>query len=281
MSRKPPSDDEPRWRRGTDVEGVTPPGRRLEKQRTGSRWRASGVSGVTPPGSASPADSPSARWVLNKGKKGPTTRLQKARSVEKSQATAELDLGRPMAGFVPSIFEDGGDPDHLGALLEEMSAFVAAHRPPVERAESFKELLNQSRAPFEVVVAFTILSALIGKSSALRRRYALPLERGAKTFFNLGRRLDPNLKPPRGLAPETVDAIFFDLPEIALEIPYAYAVDAFARQVELLAEEELDRDRALADEAYRQWSRFVERRAFGDRALRDLFPYRDPFDGPG
>lgn len=187
-----------------------------------------------------------------------------------------LDLGRPMAGFVPQVFADAGDPDGLEPLLSEISRFLTEHRPPPERAESFSSLLFQSRAPFELVLGFTLLSVLVGSRQDLRRRYGLALERGAKAFFNLARRLDPGAKIPRGLNPETLDPLFLDLPDIALQVPFAFVADAFCRQIDLLFEAEPARDRLLVEEALSLRRRFIERRAYGDRALRDLFPLTLP-----
>ena len=275
--REPPPS---RWQRGTDVRGVIPPGRRLapEGERRATRWAASGIRGVVPPGGARPEASPSARWTERDRKRAAARKA--ARALERARAapetSPELDLTRPMAGFVPAVFADAGDPDGLEAFLERVSAFVAERRPPVAVAGSFEELIHQSRAPFELVVAFTILSAIIGKSTQLRRRHALALERGAKAFFNLARRIDPGVRPPRGLAPETLDAIFHDLPGVATQLPFAYATDAFCRQLELLREDDPSRDRALLEEARALRRRFIERRAFGDRPLRDLFPWTPP-----
>lgn len=272
-----------RWQRGTDVRGIVPPGRRFseKEERRTTRWSASGVRGVTPPGNARPEDSPTSRWAeRGRLEKQRAHRANKkaleATKARPGEATAELDLTRPMAGFVPAVFDDLHDPDGIKAFLESVNETITTHRPPVPVAESFKELINQSRAPYELVVAFTILSAIIGKSTHLRRRYALALERGAKAFFNLARRLDPEVKVPRGLAPESLDTLFFDLPDIAMQVPFAYATDAFCRQIELLREDDPTRDADLIRGAQALRKRFIERRAFGDRPLRDLFPWSVP-----
>lgn len=274
MSGRPPDDDddERRWTRGTEVRGVVPPGRRfVPGGPRPNRWSASGVSGVTPPGHASPSDSPSARW--SKGQRSAKRARPPQRATEAKTALGATRSG----GLALEIFADPEDPDHLGAFLEAVGALVAAHRPEDDCTEAFREVVHRSQAPFEIVVGFSVLSALVGKSATLRRRYAAALERGAKTFYNLGTRLDPSLKAPRGLAPESVDALFFDLPDLALEVPYAYAVQAFAGQIVLLGEGTPERDGALRDHAHGLWRRFVERRAYGDQALKDLFPWQEPF----
>lgn len=260
------------------MQGIVPPGRRLGDDSRPSRWSASGVRGVVPPGKLDPRESPTVQWAKRlEAKKAAKVKANRAaaRRAEPVEAP-EIDWMRPMAGFIPALFADAGDPDDLEAMLEELSAFISEHRPSIPLAESFRELLTQSSAPYELVVGFTVLSAIIGRSTQLRRRYALALERGAKAFFNLARRLNPTVKPPRGLAPETLDPIFFDLPDIALDVPFAYATDAFCRQIELLREDELPRDRALVEHASHLRRRFIERRAFGDRPLRDLFPWEAP-----
>lgn len=263
------SDGRSPWLKGTDVEGVIPPGRRLgdAHQKRTSRWSAAGVHGVTPPGR--PADSPASRWSSGQGKRSKTR--------SKQAPPPDVMASRGRHAFTSAIFDDAHDPDDLAAFLEELSRFVGERRPRPELAESFRDLIIQSRAPYEIVVAFTILSSIVGSNAALRRRYALALERGAKAFYNLAYRLNKSVSLPRGLAPETLDPLFFDLPELSYEVPYAYAVDAFCQQIELLREEGegSKRDQALVAEARRLRARFIERRTYGDRPLRDLFPWDD------
>lgn len=277
-----PAPEPPRWQKGTDVRGIVPPGRRLDPEGTKARrWSASGVNGVVPPARPS-ASSPA--WLERPGSKKPRSKGKDAqRALDKARRGLEAetwDPGRPMAGFVPAIFDDQLDPDNLAALLDLIRSFVENHRPDAARAESFSELIHQSHAPYELVVGFTVLSALVGKKANLRRKYALALERGAKAFYNLARRLKQEIKVPRGLAPETLDPIFFSLPDIALAVPHAYATDAFCRQIELLRESNPGRDRELVEQAEGLRRRFIMRRTYGDQALRDLFPWSPPAWAP-
>lgn len=287
MAKKPKSEDDAKghpspWLAGvTGVKGVVPPGRRLANEKRPTKWSASGVKGVTPPGSQDPGDGPAADWAEK-------TKNDKAKSVKDNQRAfdaakqkaakhavsipADFDPMRPMEGFVPDIFASLGDPDDMKAFLKQISDFVGELKTSPESAEDFGSLIIQSRAPFEIIVSFTVLSALVGKSSALRRRYALSLERGAKVFFNLGGRLKQDLKPPRGLIPETVDALFYDLPGTAYEVPYAFATDAFIRMAPLLRDGSVEKDRSLATFMKDLYARYVGRRSFGDQALSGMFP---------
>ncbi|MEO1230657.1 MAG: hypothetical protein AAFZ18_17310 [Myxococcota bacterium] len=260
MKRKKPGEEpeagrrRSRWQRGTDVEGVVPPGRRLESAARESKWSASGVKGVTPPG------------------------LGRARSQAPARPRAQPNGRAPAKrpGRVVDLIGGGDDPDDIGAFLQALGDFITRHAPSDEHAEGFAELIRQSQAPFEIVVAFTVLSALADADPSLRSEHGRALERGARTFFNLARRLDPAVEVPPDLGPESVDPLFFDLPYLALDVPYAFAVDAFCRQLELLREDDGRRDALLADEAETLRRRFIERRAFGDQALRELFPWTRP-----
>lgn len=283
--------DEPPWRRGVaGVKGVTPPGRRLGKpgDRRPNRWSATGVAGVTPPGAQSPGTGPATDWVLKKDKAARA--LQKKqnqrafddakRAAAKPEAPAappSFDPLRPGAGFAPDVFADVGDPGDLKAFLQNVNDFLAEHRPHPQCADHFNQLITQSHAPFEIVVGFTILSAVVGRSSELRRKFALSLERGAKVFFNLARRLDPDVRPPRGLVPETVDALFYDLPATAMQIPYAFTTHAFLHQMTLLrGPDDPEYDEALVSFGESLWSRFIQGRAYGDTGLDAMFPWETP-----
>ena len=282
------------WLAGVSgVSGIVPPGRRLSSptERRATRWSASGVRGVTPPGSQAPGEGPSAEWakreadkkakLLKQNQRVLDAKKKEAPKVKKPAApdAAEdaFDPMRPMAGFVPDAFADVRDPENLTAFLKAISDFLAEHRANPECAEHFAQIITQSHAPYEILVGFTVLTALIGKSQPLRRRYGIPLERGAKVFYNLAQRLDPEVKVPRGLVPETVDALFYDLPATAYELPYAFATDAFLRMVDLLrlhADEEYEE--LVAELAFSLHRRFIETRAFGDRGLSELFPWEPP-----
>ena len=229
------------WLKGVSgVEGIVPPGRRLSPitERRPTKWSASGVTGVRPPGKQKVGEGPAAESAevaeqkRTKREKASRRALEDARVkpralAGKQRTPAAFDAGRPVAGFKPDPFSSLRDPDDLKTFLEQISEFAKTIEAGEHAAESLGELIMQSHAPYEIVVAFTLLSVLIGKSAALRKRYTPPLERGAKTFFNLAGRLNKNVKAPRGLVPETMDAIFYDFPQTAYQVPYAYATDAF------------------------------------------------------
>ncbi len=286
MAKKPPGDNAPisPWLKGTNVRGGVPPGRRLGAlyERRVNRWSASGVSGVTPPGNQRPGTGPAAQWMERSEKRDKQKTLKANQLLmEAKKASKTIDLGdfdamRPMAGFVPDVFDDLDDPDDLKAFLKQITDFISENRPSPETAENFKEFITQSHAPYEIIVAFTILSAIIGQSSALRRRYTMALERGAKVFFNLAMRLNPSVQPPRGLSPESSNSLFYDLPDSAYQVPYAFGTDAFCRMIELIRQDEEGYDQALVEFTMALRQRFVERRSLGDQPLKRMFPWEAP-----
>ncbi|MCK6547040.1 hypothetical protein L6R52_14415 [Myxococcota bacterium] len=294
------------WLAGvTGVTGVVPPGRRLSPigERRPTRWSASGVRGVTPPGKQKPGEGPAAETAAKLERKqtlrdkAAKKALEQAKASAKPSATAKpggpkppaalgrggakapaafRDPGRPTAGFVPDAFGSLRDPDDLKAYLELISEFFKASPPGPHAGDNLGELILQSHAPFELVVAFTALSAIVGKSASLRKRHTAPLERGAKAFFNLARRLNPNVKAPRGLVPETLDAIFYDLPQTAYQVPYAFATDALCRLLELFRAGDEDSDRELVHFAEGLRARFIDDRSLGDQPLSRMFPWQLP-----
>lgn len=281
------------WLKGvTSVSGVVPPGRRLSPstERRATDWSASGVKGVRPPGKLTPGEGPAVESALKAEKK----RLlrEKANKRAKEEATAKgargrladpqtrrspasFDPGRPIGAFQPDPFADLGDPADFKTFLEGIADFIKTLELTEDACGNLAELITQSHAPYEIAVAFTVLSAAVGKNAALRKRFTPALERGAKTFFNLAGRLSPSIKPPRGLKPDSMNAIFHDLPPSAYQVPYAFASDAFAWMIELLGREP-DMDRKLVAFAIGLRKRYIDRRAIGDRALADLFPWTAP-----
>ncbi len=269
------------------VKGVVPPGRRLSPngEKRPTRWSASGVKGVTPPGNQKPGEGPAAEWSKRhetqpEAKRKALEQKAQAKALEAKKKGVETDDYsplRPTAGFVPDAFADAGDPSDMKSFLKALNDFIAENKPSPEVADHFSQLVNQSHAPFEITVAFTLLQAVVGKSDALRRRYGLALERGAKVFYNLATRLDPAVKAPRGLVPETVDALFYDLPASAYALPYAFATDAFCRQFELLrSEADPEYDWNLMSFVLGMREKYIESRSFGDQPLRTLFPWDPP-----
>lgn len=296
MAKKPSSGEKAPtspWLKGVaNVKGIVPPGRRLSptSERRPTRWSASGVTGVRPPGKQKVGENPGVAWADKEAKerakavKSTERKLEQAKTGKKKPGPrgaeveeALFDPLRPMAGFVPDAFADAADPDDLKAFLDRVSEFLGQNRPNPEVSEHFGQLIIQSHAPYEIVVAFTVLNGLVGKSTPLRRRYSLALERGAKTFYNLAMRMNGQVKAPRGLVPETVDALFYDLPPIAFQIPFAYATDAFLRMFDLLRDgTDLELDRSLIEVSRELRRRFIERRSFGDQPLARMFPWEEP-----
>jgi hypothetical protein len=256
------------------VKGVTPRGRRLDAAGSprAARWSASGVQGVTPPGSVKPGDGPATQW-LNRRKQ------TKKRPPRRADPGAAPGSGRPTVGFVPDVLAGADDPQGMRAFLEEIAGFFREHRPDDSAAAHLAELIGQSHAPYEIVVAFTVLSALLAGDTAQRNRLSRPLERGARAFFNLAMRLDDTVKAPRGLAPQRLDPIFYDVPRTAYQVPYAFATDAFVRIIELLRGD-LRHDRLLVRFARDLYQRFIASRSYGDRALSSMFPWQEPLWAP-
>ncbi|MCC7384651.1 MAG: hypothetical protein IT384_22575 [Deltaproteobacteria bacterium] len=250
-----------------NVRGVTPPGRRVSPEGTPrrARWSASGVEGVAAPGTQEPGEGAVAEWLGRKTK-------PKKRRGRKGEAVGP---GRPTAGFVPSPDAGADDPANLKIYVDQIIDFFRAHPPDDATSLQLGQLIAQSHAPFEILIGFAVLTAYAGNDNARRRKHQWALERGAKVFYNLSKRLDPSVRPPRGLVPRTVDPLFYDLPRTALQIPYAYATDAFLRVLELLRIDH-NYDRRLIAFARELRARDHEARTFGDRALVALFPWEEP-----
>ena len=271
MSERKPTDPPP-WRKGVGgVTGVTPPGRRLSPttEPRPTKWSASGVSGVTPPGRADPHPS---QAVAAKANLHALKRRQKS-----IDADAKATAARPQAGFLPDIFADLRDPPDLRDFLKLLSDFLDEHPPRAEALDDIDHLITQSRAPFQLIVGFTVMSALVGRDEDLRMEFQSALERSAQAFFNLARRLNPRIRVPKGVIPEMVDALFFDLPDLSLRVPFAFATDAFMGILPLLRDE----DDPAYDERLLTFSvtlrrRFIDARSFGDQPLHALFPWTPP-----
>lgn len=249
------------WLKGTrGIRGIFPPGRRLgdANERRVTSWSATGVKGVTPPG----------RNVPGKVKAKAKAKAKDA-TASKTGKNASAKAGRRVN--ISAL----ADPTDLKAFLEHLVEF--ARKMPSEKMNAIHlaQAIDQSHAPFEIVVAFTFLSTIVGNDASMRRRYASQLERGAKTFYNLSIRLDKKVKPPRGLVPETVDALFHDLPELAYRIPYAFAAHATVRIVELLRTSEVQ-DAEILEFAEGVYDRYIRLRSVGDQPLSRIFPWEPP-----
>ncbi|MBI4815271.1 MAG: hypothetical protein HY791_03365 [Deltaproteobacteria bacterium] len=270
MSKPPPkSDDEAPWRKGGEVKGIVPPGRRLASEARANTWSASGVRGVSPPGTLKPGEGAATRWILEaeqrSGKKKP-----KAAAKPNDEKAAKKKSEKNSNSGTPA------EPKNLKEFLDQIADFTREGLP--KDHAMIAELLSfvgQSSRPFEIIVAFAVGSALIGSDQKLRSEHQWALERGAKAFFNLAKRLDKSVRAPRGLVPETLDPLFYDLPEISLQIPFPYMVRAFLDQLDLLRVD-LPHDRKLIRFAKSLYARFIENRSYGDRRLSSMFPWEPP-----
>lgn len=237
------------WRQRTPVKGVVPPGRKLSDEPRPRVWLASGVIGVTPPGDS---------------EGGPP------RPAPRSNPKRSPPAGKKKANAKPS------SPLPLQGLLDRLADYARENVEPsdVVLRDISREML-QTHAPFEIVVGFTLLSALVGTDEARRRDYHLTLERGAKAFYNLARRLDPKVRAPRGLVPQTLDPLFYDVPDMAYQLPEPFVVHAFAGQLEHLRSDP-EHDRRLMDFMRQLRRELVEGRRFGEQPLERMFPWREP-----
>ena len=273
-------DDAPSpWLKGVrGVKGIVPPGRRLspKAERRPTKWSASGVKGVTPHGGHGPSEGPSVDWLLRsdtKKKAKAKKANQRALDSAKRGNDEAVELLRPGAGFRPSIFADSNDPKSLEVFLKEINDLMSQDPPDSDAASDFAQMISQSHAPFEIVVAFAVLSAASARDESLRHEFGFELERGAKTYFNLARRLDPSVKVPRGLIPESVDPIFYDLPDTAYRVPFAHAAHAFLRMAPLLLRGDPEHDEKLEAFATQLYERFIASRSLGDSPLASMFPW--------
>lgn len=243
------------WRQRTPVKGVVPPGRKLSTEPRARIWHASGVQGITPPGSSesAPTNTPPK----------PTTR--RARAEGKPKGTAQSKSGAKPSSPLP-----------LQGLLDRLAEHVRENvRATDEVLRDLSREMLQTHAPFEIVVGFTLLSALVGTDEARRRELHLTLERGAKAFYNLARRLDPKVRAPRGLVPQTLDPLFYDVPDMAYQLPEPFVLHAFAGYLELLKSDP-EHDRRLMSFMRELRQELIEGRRFGEQPLERMFPWREP-----
>ncbi len=262
------------------VAGIVPPGRRLpggsEKRR--AAWSATGVEGIAPPGKQQPGEGPAALWAVAKDKGvRPSQLAAGARAKRDAQQAAQAARASRTAATAGAggAAAAPGDPRDLKTYLELIADHFRAHPLDEVAAGGLSQLVVQSHAPYEILVAFTILSAWVGTDAGRRKTHQWSLERGAKVFYNLAKRLDPSVRPPRGLVPKSVDPLFYDLPGVAFQLPYAYATDAFLRLLEVCRVEQ-HHDRLMLRLARTLRGRFIDGRRFGDRLLDGMFPWREP-----
>jgi hypothetical protein len=247
-----PEGHEGPWRhQAPGVKGVASPGRRLSDDARERVWHATGVKGIKPPGTQEVGKGAAADWVNRKSKK-PTPPARKNKA-DKAQ------------GAEPKLKE----------FLDRMADFIVEHRPEEAAMLDLSRDMHQTHAPFEIIVGFTLLSALVGDDESRRRQFHLALERGAKAYYNLARRLDKSVRPPRGLVPQTLDPLFYDLPDMAYQMPLPFSTHAFCGLLDFLRGGP-EQDRALIAFANTLRSETVEGKRFGDQTLEQMFPWDLP-----
>ena len=252
-------DEAPPWA-ATGVKGIVPPGRKLSAtdKRT-APWRSTGVRGVEL-SNRSDVSADQERWKIDRaGKK------RRAPPARKPQPPP-----KPGVGQIEPQAQSG-----LKIFLDEIAEFFRGNLPPEECTVSLSELIGQSHAPYEIIMGFTVLSTVVGQDGELRDTYAGALERGARAYFNLAMRLDDSIKPPRGLLPQRLDPIFYDLPATAFQLPYAFGTDAYLKTMELLVGEP-QYNRLLVELGEKLYARHIEGQRYGDENLSTLFPWERP-----
>lgn len=275
------NDDDQRspWLKGVSgITGVVPPGRRLspKSEPRPTKWSASGVKGVTPPGKLGPTEGPSVDWAMRDERKKKKVAKANERAAEAGRRSGKttMDPLRPTAGATGNVFADAKFPASVDLLLKEMNQFAEEDRPDEHTARELAQLITQSHAPFEIVVAFALLSGTTAGEDHLREFFAPALERGAMVFFNLLRRLDKTVKVPPGIIVERVDPMFFDLPTSAMQVPFAFATHSFQVVSEMLERSEPEYDEKLFEFRASLYERFISGRTVGDESLERMFPFR-------
>ncbi|MEE2902048.1 MAG: hypothetical protein VYC39_06940 [Myxococcota bacterium] len=259
------NDDDAPWR-AKGVRGVTPPGRRFSREDGGrsAPWQATGVRGVQIQKPESSEQPPSRRWAMAHASRperpkrkhlsgGPAQKKEPPRKKETSQQ----------------------DETSLKMILDEVAEFFRKFGGSHKAEVSLSEVITQSQAPYEIIVAFTGLSTLVGQDYEKRELYTFALERGARAYFNLAMRLDDALKAPRGLMPHKLDALFYDLPATAFQLPGAFVADTFGKLSELLVDD-VDYNHELFTAVRSLYEKHIEGKSYGDEALTSIFPFAHP-----
>jgi len=257
-------DKPPPWH-ANGVKGVVPPGRKLGKKspaKAAAPWRATGVRGI--------------RLDENRDEDEALDQWRMKRSAFKKPSQAK-EPTRSKAPSKPKETKTEKPGPNLKLFLDEIAAFFREHPPEQKSHEMLAELIGQSHAPYEITLGFTVLSALVGQDTEQRNKYAWALERGARAFFNLAMRLDKTVKAPRGLAPQRLDPLFYDLPATAFQIPYAFATDAFLRIIELVQGEHAH-NQAVNRFGKELYEKHIQGHRYGDQSLAELFGKPDFLD---
>lgn len=264
------NDDEDAPWRVKGVKGIVPPGRRFSSHETApsAPWRATGVRGVQIQKQEAPEDSTSRRWALARSSKP-------KRPQKKSSALSSPQRKTPTQKKESAQTEDSA----LKIILDEVAEFFRNFGGSPKAEMSLSEVITQSQAPYEIIVAFTGLSTLVGQDYEKREQYAFALERGARAFFNMAMRLDDTMKAPRGLMPHKLDALFYDLPATAFQLPGAFVADTFSKLSELLVND-VEYDHELYKAVRSLHEKYIEGQSYGDEPLNSIFPFERPSWAP-
>ena len=259
------NDDDVPWR-AKGVRGVTPPGRRFSTQDRGPRapWQATGVRGVQIKKPESSEQVSSRRWTMAHASKSerPKRKHLSGGPAHKKEPARKKDSARLNENSLKNILDE---------VADFFRKFGGSHKAEV----SLSEVITQSQAPYEIIVAFTGLSTLVGQDYEKRELYTFALERGARAYFNLAMRLDDTIKAPRGLMPHKLDALFFDLPATAFQLPGAFVADTFGRLSELLVDD-VDYNHELFTAVRSLYEKHIEGKSYGDEDLNSIFPFIHP-----
>ena len=260
------NDDDAPWR-AKGVRGVTPPGRRFSNQDRGrtAPWQATGVRGVQIQQPESSEEPSSRRWTM-----AHASRPERPKKKHLAGAPARKKKELPRKKETAQL-----DETTLKNILDEVAEFFRRFGGSHKAEVSLSEVITQSQAPYEIIVAFTGLSTLVGQDYEKRELYTFALERGARAYFNLAMRLDDTLKAPRGLMPHKLDALFYDLPATAFQLPGAFVADTFGKLSELLVDD-VDYNHELFTAICSLYEKHIEGKSYGDEALSSIFPFTRP-----
>lgn len=264
------------WRKGSGVQGVRPPERSRVRGRHEPAWSASGVRGVTPPGSMPKDRRPRDLWKQHQTREREAAKqaMKRARKRTAGARSAEAPpFARPVAGHLPQSHLDPCPVADFPQVFEELKCRLAQAELDEASAEEFAMVIRQSSAPFEVVVAFAVLTAAVQDRRSLRRQFGRELERGIECTFNLMERLGLEPEVPDEFEPERMDVLFFGFPDSGLEMPFAHLTVTLEHLIQLFEEDVAE---AVVAPLIRELrASYIQGRSHGDQSLEEMFPAPD------
>jgi hypothetical protein len=190
--------------------------------------------------------------------------------------TDTLKPGRATAGYMPKAFMDLRDPKGLAVLLTDIGLFLKEHPPDEEEAiDNLASLVVQSHDPYLITVGHVGLSSMIEGDADLEAEFEAVLVRGNTVMHYLLQRLDASHEAPEAFSDDGLQALFFGVPQIAWDLPFARTVDVFAQSLELLRNDR-EQDRNLVAYVQQLRRRYVIGRSYGDKSVEALFPWETP-----